>query len=224
MELIAVKDLIKKAKRRGIDFGKGDPYNRLRYYTKIGWLPHMIRRTGKTGVVEGHYPEWVLDRLEYIDSLKDGGLSNNEIEKRLRIANVRNSFGDVFSFLNIPEKRTQFIAYLSLAFLFLIFLSELGLLTGRGTKQDLLQVTQQPFNVAQTLVDSGAGLFPGGEKLIFVKSSFVTANSKVYITFMDNYSPASRFWVSKVVPVEGFYVELDSPTAQNTSFNWWVSN
>ena len=224
MELIAVKGLIKKAKRRGIDFGRGDPYNRLRYYTKIGWLPHMVRKTGNTGVVEGHYPEWVLDRLEYIENLKNSGQSNEAIEKKIKVANVRDSLGGIFSFLNIPEKRNQFITYLSLAFLFLIFLSELGFLTGRGTKQELLQIGQQPFDVAQTLVDSGAGLFPGEGKLVFVKSSFVTTNSKVYITFIDNYSPAYRFWVSKIVPLEGFYVELDSPTAQNASFNWWVSN
>jgi hypothetical protein len=184
----------------------------------------MVRKTGAKGVVEGHYPMWVIERLEHIDRLKDNGLSNAEINKRIKSANMRASLGSVFSFLNVPEKRTQFIAYLSLAFLFLIFLSELGVISGRGTKQELLQVSQHPFDATQTLLDSGRALFPSGEKTVFVKSSFVTANSKVYIAFTDNYSPASRYWIANVVPIEGFYVELDSPTAQNAGFGWWVSN
>jgi len=184
----------------------------------------MIRKTGKTGVVEGHYPEWVLDRLEYIEDLKESGLSNDEIDTRIKVANIRGSLGGIFSFLNIPERRNQFIAYLTLGFIFLVFLSELGFLTGRGTRQELYQIGQQSFEQVQTLVDSGTGLFPGGEKIVFVKSSSVTANSKVYVTFVDNYSPASRYWVSKIVPIEGFYLSLDSPAAQNASFNWWISN
>ena len=44
MELINIKDLIQELKNKNIDFGKGDPYNRLRYYTKIGWIDHMIRK------------------------------------------------------------------------------------------------------------------------------------------------------------------------------------
>lgn len=224
MKLIAVRDLIRMAKRKGIDLGKGDPYNRLRYYTKIGWLPHMVRKTGNKGVVEGHYPFWVLERLIFIDKLKNQGLSNVEIAKRVRTANVRASLGGVFTFLDAAEKRAQFFTYLSLILLFVIFLSELGVISGRGTKQELLQISQRSFDASQTLLDSGNGFFPRREKTVFIKSSFVTTNSKVYITFIDNYSPASRYWVAKVVPTEGFYVELDAPVGQNAAFSWWVSN
>lgn len=223
-ELIAVKELIRKAQSKGIDLGRGDPYNRLRYYTKIGWLPHMVRKSGDTGVVEGHYPKWVLDRLSLIDKLKESGLSNSEIERRIRSENVRNSLGNIFSFLSSPAKRRQLILNLSFAFIFLILLSELGVISGGTTKQDLLQISNQPLRSAVTIFDSGSALLPASENTIFVKSNTVTAISKINITFTENYSPASRYWVTKVVPFEGFYVALDSPTAQNANFDWWVTN
>ena len=34
MELISVDNLIKLLKEKNISLGKGDPYNRLRYYSK----------------------------------------------------------------------------------------------------------------------------------------------------------------------------------------------
>ena len=71
--LIEVEKLIRMAKKEGVSFGKGDPYNRLRYYTKIGWLPHMERKRVKSGDVVGHYPKWVLSRLVMIDKLKKQG-------------------------------------------------------------------------------------------------------------------------------------------------------
>ena len=54
--LISTEKLIEESKTKGIDFGKGDPYNRLRYYTKIGWLPHMQRKKNdeETSITTGH--------------------------------------------------------------------------------------------------------------------------------------------------------------------------
>jgi len=54
MELINTRDLINELKKRNLNLGKGDPYNRLRYYTKIGWIDHMIRKKDSNGVVVGH--------------------------------------------------------------------------------------------------------------------------------------------------------------------------
>jgi len=47
--------------------------------------------------------------------------------------------------------------------------------------------------------------------------------SKVYVTFTQNYSPATRYWVSKIENQSGFQLELDSPVSENVEFNWWVS-
>jgi hypothetical protein len=64
--------IITLAKQAGVDFGKGYPYNRLRYYTKIGLLPKAERKSFG-GNPEGCYPEWVVDKLVEINrKIKDG--------------------------------------------------------------------------------------------------------------------------------------------------------
>jgi len=45
--LISINEVIERAKKLGVDFGKGDPRNRLRYYVKIGLLPHAQRKVFK---------------------------------------------------------------------------------------------------------------------------------------------------------------------------------
>ncbi|KKW24820.1 MAG: hypothetical protein VE99_C0006G0013 [candidate division Kazan bacterium GW2011_GWC1_52_13] len=63
----------------------GVSYNTLRYYTKIGLLPHMIRKTPFPGAPNtiGHYPEEVLETLQKINELKKQGLDNEKIKKTL---------------------------------------------------------------------------------------------------------------------------------------------
>lgn len=225
--LISVDELIKKAKSKGINFGGGDPYNRLRYYTKIGWLPHMVRKITKKRNVEGHYPEWVLERLKFISEWKERGLSNFEIERRIAAENIRRNFGRVFSFLNTSEERKRAAALLIAGIFILIIGSELGLFSKTSTKGDLLRRSQEGTILTGSAVEvssSGSGIMPNGVKTVFVKAPAVFATSKVYVTFTDDYSPAIRFWVSNVISSEGFYIELDSPTAQNASFSWWTSN
>ena len=71
--LIPFDEVITRAKRLGVNFGKGNPLNRLRYYTKIGLLPHAKRRSfgGRSSV--GAYPESVVYTLAQIgDQLKAG--------------------------------------------------------------------------------------------------------------------------------------------------------
>src|SRR3990167_8517451 len=81
--LISIDDLIKNAKKRGVSFGKSDPYNRLRYYTKISFLPHMERRQTKNGRIKAYYPQNSLERLVKVEALKSRGFSNEEILKNL---------------------------------------------------------------------------------------------------------------------------------------------
>src|SRR5205085_8389415 len=91
-DLISVENLIAESKKRGITFGKGDPYNRLRYYTKMGWLPHMIRkRDADDKSVKGHYPKEALDIVLMIEKYKKDGLTNEAITKTIKSKdNVQN--------------------------------------------------------------------------------------------------------------------------------------
>ncbi|KKU50711.1 MAG: hypothetical protein UX73_C0016G0010, partial [candidate division WWE3 bacterium GW2011_GWC1_47_10] len=122
-ELIAVEQLIIQAKSKGVNFGKGDPYNRLRYYTKMGWLPNMKRKKGERGAAKGHYPVWALSRLILIEKLKDEGLQNSEIARKLA---TQSGLVGLRALFVSPEVRTRLVLYSS----FVLLLAILGISFG----------------------------------------------------------------------------------------------
>ena len=79
------------AKTAGVEFGKGYPYNRLRYYTKIGLLPHAKRKSFG-GPPEGAYPLWVVDKLVEIDAEIKEGRSIQAIIREQKERNVSPTF------------------------------------------------------------------------------------------------------------------------------------
>ncbi|PJA38296.1 hypothetical protein CO180_03855, partial [candidate division WWE3 bacterium CG_4_9_14_3_um_filter_41_6] len=81
-ELVSVHELIKLLKEGGIRIGRtgSDSYNTLRYYTKIGFLPHMVRKFSEhDNSVVGHYPLSVVKTLKTVESLKKQGMTNPDI-------------------------------------------------------------------------------------------------------------------------------------------------
>lgn len=131
-KFLPVNEIIELGKEAGVDFGTGKPYNRLRYYTKLGWLPHM-ERMGKN--VKGHYPDWVIDRLKLIQKLKNKGYNNDqiteEIEKQKRIKELTKP-------LTKKEFRRKLLVIISLILLGIIILNELEVIKIGKSKQDLL--------------------------------------------------------------------------------------
>ena len=221
----SAEKLISEAKKAGISFKNSDPYNRLRYYTKIGWLPHMERRKSASGKVVGHYPTWALETLILIENSKARGLANTEISSKVAAHQAKRNLGNIFKFLNSPEKRFRAAVY-SLVFLLLaILLIETGVIKlGNTTKQELLSAPITISADTNQIIASGSGIVSEGDTTVFVRAPQVTPQSKIYVSFEDSYSPALRYWVSRKISFEGFYVELDSPVSQNVRFNWWLSN
>ncbi len=216
--LIRIDRLVKIAKKEGVGFGRGDPYNRLRYYTKIGWLPHMTRKKVPSGDVIGHYPKWVLDRLILIDGLKKQGHTNDYITSKI---NTRNKLHNLYAKVTTQEFKNKIITYIAVAVLIVVLLNELDFVNiSKSKNQALLNYTESTPN---QIIDSGVSFVPAGKITIFVKNSRVHSGSKVYITFNQNFSPASRFWVSNVEAQRGFSVELDAPVFDNVEFSWWIS-
>lgn len=222
-ELISLENLVEEAKKKKIAFGKGNPYNRLRYYTKIGWLPHMIRKKDEKGSTTGHYPSSAVERLISIENLKSAGLSNEEVSKKLRI---KTRFQTLVDILLSKETRIQLSAYLSLGILLLIFANELGLVRlgqSSAKKQDVTMGLSSSNGPKQT-IDSGTAFIPKNQKKLFIQTPLIKTGYKVYVTFNQNYQPATRFWVSEIKDYEGFSVELDTPVFENSEFNWWITN
>jgi hypothetical protein len=215
--LISTENLIKQAKKRGVNFGKGDPYNRLRYYTKMGWLPHMIRKKGeRDDEVKGHYPAWAIDRLVLIEELKSKGYTNEEITDRLQ---TKNRLQAVYSAVDPNKLRTQIILLAIVGIIVLVLAAEAGVVNLGGPRTGT-----GGSNVAKVIIDDGQAFVPAGQRRVLVRSSQIQANSKVYLTFNTNYSPAQRYWVSQLLPRDGFIIELDAPVFEDSEFSWWVTN
>lgn len=218
--LISTENLIEAAKNKGIDFGKGDPYNRLRYYTKIGWLPHMVRKSDSEGDIKGHYPDWALGHLIIIEQLKARNASNEEISRKLQ---VRNKFQSVINLLTSKESRTQISIYTILVLVLLILANQLEILNLGNPKSRIVDKTGGSLQLPTQIVDNGTAFVPKNQNIVFVKSPLTRTNMKIYVSFDQNYSPASRYWVSEIKDLSGFTVELDAPVSNNTEFNWWLS-
>ena len=99
--LISIDDVIFWAKKSGVDFGKGDPRERLRYLTKIGLLPHAKRKSFNGNPPNGAYPEYVIGLLKEIDEKIKSGKTIQELKKEKE----RKDFVDVSYEYAFPHKK-----------------------------------------------------------------------------------------------------------------------
>src|SRR3990167_10958950 len=75
--LLPLEKIIALAKKNGVSFGRGNPQERIRYFIKIGLLPHALRKSSQSKVygsrsgVNGqlssvpiaHLPYFTVERL-----------------------------------------------------------------------------------------------------------------------------------------------------------------
>lgn len=222
--LISIEKLIETASKKGVDFGKGDPYNRLRYYTKIGLLPHMQRKV-VGGEVVGHYPVEALDIIIEIEKLKKLGVRNDEIANKIKgLTSGSRAYSPASAVklarvLTPSPKALRIIAVLVFV---LLVMAGFGVLPVGKSKSELIQRTLELDK--KYMVDTGTAYVPKDQNKVFIKSTNVKLNSRINLSFSANYTPAARYWVSQRVPFEGFYVELDAPVAADAEFSWWISN
>jgi hypothetical protein len=139
--LIETEELIERAKKQGVDFGTGEPYNRLRYYTKMGWIPHMTRK-GKN--VKGHYPERVIERLKTIQKLKEKGLSNEEITEEIeRVKKIK----PLKNVITSPKFKKRVAVASGIILIAVLLLNEAGVIKLGASKEDLMPSQQLETSV-----------------------------------------------------------------------------
>jgi DNA-binding transcriptional MerR regulator len=102
-KLISIDELIERAKKLGIDFGKGNPRNRLRYYVRIGLLPHAKRKVFKNNLPEGAYPENIIWKLFEIDRMIKTGKGILQIKRELEEKETKKTV-QVFSLPKLEKK------------------------------------------------------------------------------------------------------------------------
>ena len=214
-----VTNIIEQAQKKGVNFGKSSPYNRLRYYTKLGLLPHMERRKNAQGSIVGHYPSWTLERLVLIEKLKNEGLENSQIAKKIQEINAKQN---TLSALKNPSLRSKILAYFIVFTALLIIASELRVIPIGLDKYKLMPGALFLDNQSKN-ADAGSYFVPGNSNTVFVKYEKVQPLSKIVITFTQDYSPASKYWIQKVEPGKGFSIELDTKVFNDTWFNWYAT-
>jgi len=245
MKLLSVEDLIEELKKQNIDLGKGDPYNRLRYYTKMGWIPHMKRKKNSKNVISGHYEEVVLDLIKEIEFLKEQNKSNEEISNHLKkskiVATITSQTG-VFGFIDTKPLYSKII-YNSLNFLedlkkristpiilFSLLLIAFIIDISFFRNKEIVLIEDfnkdiQKSNLAneKTIFPSGESFFPKGQSKVFVAFTEVKSNSKIFISFYENIFPASFFFISEIKEGQGFYVETNIGVSEEAKFTWFIA-
>jgi len=219
MNLISVEDLIKKLKDSNIDFGKGDPYNRLRYYTKIGWLPHMIRKKGANNTNSGHYPIEVIEKIKTIEKLKDLKLSNEEITERLKEKEILSS--------SIIENLLIKLKSINLNVVFVLIILTAFLYESSRTSTFINEFKNKEINPETNQnkdIKSGVSFIPEGQKKVFVQFQNVSISSNILISFQGNIYPATFYFISEVKDGVGFFVETNLPVQKEVKFNWTIIN
>ena len=214
---LEVTKLIEAAQAKGVNFGKSNPYNRLRYYTKMGLLPHMERRRNSSGSIVGHYPEWALDRLIYIEKLKDEGMENTEIGKRIEEKHAKQN---TVKALTNPRIRNKFFIYSIILILIAVFAAELRIIPLGINKYKSLST--KPLLETTNVGHAGNSFIPANTNTVFVGYENIEVLSKIIVTFTQDYSPATKYWIQKIEPGKGFVLELDTKVFNDTWFNWYA--
>ena len=78
--MIKVTELISKALKEGIDFGKGQIETRVHYLTRMGILPGAIRKQEKDGSLAAYYPEESVEILRRVAQYQREGYNLTQIK------------------------------------------------------------------------------------------------------------------------------------------------
>jgi hypothetical protein len=219
MDFVSVEKLIKILKEKNINFGKGNPYNRLRYYTKIGWLPHMTRKKNEEGVITGHYPTSIIDTIEKIELLKQEGRSNEEINLTFKKRELMNK--ESIRILDFIKKIN--INYLILLLIIAGFIIEIFRNNSPNEKIINTEIQENKSIVSEKkIVDSGVSFLQKNQNLIFIASSRVSPTSIILLNFFNNIGYNNNYYIKEIKVGQGFYIETNYQVPNESKFNWVI--
>jgi DNA-binding transcriptional MerR regulator len=217
MDLVSVEELIKILKDNNINFGKGDPYNRLRYYTKIGLIPHMTRKKNSNNTNSGHYSKDVISKIIEIEKMKDLGLSNEEIIDKFKTSSKAGKIDYIQLLRDKITINHLFISLLVLGSIFEIYRTSFHLEKEVNIKNDTALEKH-------LIVETGINFVSQGQKKVFVPSKQVKQDSNISITLRGNIFPATQYFVSDIKEGLGFIVETNIEVNSEVKFTWNIVN
>jgi len=170
--LISIDELIERAKNLGVDFGKGNPRNRLRYYVKVGLLPHAKKKVFGKKIPEGAYPEDILERLVEIDRMIKSGKGILQIKKELENNEASKKPNALFQG-TLKKLVLRTVSLFFVVFLIFYFLVERANL-GELISYFLASIVKNYENLAQAILQSEARennfQFPGLESYLTINA------------------------------------------------------
>lgn len=218
-KLVSIKKLIEICEQEKIDLGKGDPYNRLRYYTKMGWLPHTTKKSNEKLEIEGFYPLWVIETLKEIEKLRSQKLSNQEISQKINTLNSIKKSKEVL--LSLPKiKDIVFVSAILIILGIILFDNRFFDL---NNKPNSYHINPNVSNIP-TILDSGVGIVPTNNSSVKIISKYAKIPNKVHITLTQDYYPATRYWAELSSNGEYFELIFNSKISKDTIFNWFITN
>lgn len=226
MELINIKDLIFELKKKNIDLGKGNPYNRLRYYTKIGWIDHMVRKKDSNGVVVGHYPNHVINKIIEIETLKREGKNNEEITEYFKKRHLNNQGNkqEISERINLLELLKNKVN-INVVILLIIMIGFIFEVSNYNSLKDKLPINATKVDQNSiTISERGKNTLPSGKNKIFINSKNIQSNSLVIVTFDESIEPATYYFVNQKIFEEGFNLQTNLPVKKDVNFNWVIIN
>ena len=79
-------------------------------------------------------------------------------------------------------------------------------------------------NLSLSGQSSGDLVIPAGEKTIIVDAEDLKEYSQVIITLEGDYSPATKYWITKNINFKKFILHLDYPVDDDVLGSWLIIN
>jgi len=167
--LLPLEKIIELGKAFGVDFGKGNAKERIRYLTKLGILPNAQRRAifeqdSSTSTICGHLPDWTIKRLLHINKLYQSGMSYPQIAENIKTTSIEEKLQEFRLLhqnshqtpLKPPLKNLAVVASFSLIVILTVFvgfkLPHNSQVLGAHQENKLAQTTQDLIAFCKNLV------------------------------------------------------------------------
>lgn len=220
MELVSIKNLIKILKEKDINLGKGDPYNRLRYYTKLGWIPHMVRKKDENNEITGHYPYDVINKIIKIEELKNQNFSNEDIDKFINPKSEDFKKHEFDFFKTIKKINLNYFFILIIISGFIIEAIRYNSLNEKILNKEEQKINNQILN--RRIADTGISVVLPNQKTTFVPTSNINPLSIILVTFYDSIGFNNSYFIKDIKPGMGFYVETSYQVPKESKFSWVI--
>jgi hypothetical protein len=97
--------------------------------------------------------------------------------------------------------------------------------TAKTINTEKINITTATATTSAVLsASAGTATINQNSDSVIIKTTAVTGNSLIYVTFSGDYSPAVRYWIDSKVAGNSFTVKLDAAVNNSVKFNWWIVN